>query len=356
MSTSFSVITVESSTLYVIGTCLILLRIISRRLTLGSFSNLQLDDWLMIFILVPFTGTIVCANEVARHESLLGSDKPDVVWGLKMRFALEEFQITSSWLVKACLLILYRRIFPGGKERRYLDWTSAYCLLTYLIIQILQPLLCSPVQGYWNMSPTTSQCSTYHAHSIITLFFDTTTILTVLIFPIPMIPTPRKLLLAILLAFGAVVLITAILGRYYVIIHSSNPMHLLWYGAEATGIICFANLPFLNSLITSTTSPSRIRHISSNLTQTPWPRSFKPTSSGQALRSNSTTTTRSLARVEFEDEWSNCSVIPSSTPLTPIHTLRPTDPPPELGDYWQSRQLSSRDADIERALRPSPQP
>ena len=54
---------------------------------------------------VPFTAMVATAD---------GSDSfstsTDAKRRLKMRFALEELQLTTNWLIKACLIILYRRI------------------------------------------------------------------------------------------------------------------------------------------------------------------------------------------------------------------------------------------------------
>lgn len=95
---------------------------ISRVVTLGSFQRLQLDDWLMVVIVVctdtidttkttysppqvPFTAMVAIAD-----ESDSSSVSKDAKTKLKMRFALEELQLTTNWLTKACLIILYRRI------------------------------------------------------------------------------------------------------------------------------------------------------------------------------------------------------------------------------------------------------
>jgi hypothetical protein len=95
---------------------------ISRVVTLGSFQRLQLDDWLMVVIVVC-TGTLGIAKTLyslpqvpftAMVATADGSDSfstsTDAKRRLKMRFALEELQLTTNWLIKACLIILYRRI------------------------------------------------------------------------------------------------------------------------------------------------------------------------------------------------------------------------------------------------------
>ena len=74
---------------------------IFRRITLGSLKKLQADDWAMIVVLVPFTASIVLANQITDFQS---------VRERKFRYVLEEMQLITVWLVKACLLALYWRI------------------------------------------------------------------------------------------------------------------------------------------------------------------------------------------------------------------------------------------------------
>jgi hypothetical protein len=87
-----------------------------------------------------------------------------------------------------------------------------------------------------------------------------------MILPVPFIPTPRRLLLAILLLLSTLVLITGIAGRASILAYPSQSLYLYFYTTESSLGIFFANLPFLTSLVT----PSRIRHLSSQIA---WPRS-----------------------------------------------------------------------------------
>lgn len=70
-------------------------------MTLGCFKKLQADDWLMVSVLLPYTASIVLANKVRWAQSETER---------KYRYVLEEMQIVTIWLVKACLLVLYWRI------------------------------------------------------------------------------------------------------------------------------------------------------------------------------------------------------------------------------------------------------
>ncbi|KAF2736020.1 hypothetical protein EJ04DRAFT_176544 [Polyplosphaeria fusca] len=338
-----STLAIESWTLYALGVCLITSRIVSRRMTLGSFSKLQFDDYLMIFVMVPFTGTVVCANQV-----LSSSIAPvDETWHSKMVFALEVFQVTTTWSVKACLLILYRRIFPSitcGNERRYLLWLSVFCAVTYLLLQVLLPLWCIPVEGYWNSVSSNTECATYHTQLIITLAFSLSTALAVFILPIPFIPTPRKLLLGLMVLLGIIILASGVLGRYHRLEDPSSTRYLVWYCAEAASSVYFANLPFLNSLFTSN-SPACLRHMNSRLSLSRWPCSIRVQTTVRIERlSSNATATRPCSPDDVGGAWSEANVSPS-TPMAPILSLRPSDPPPELEEWIMRPSTRGTDTD-----------
>jgi hypothetical protein len=100
------------------------------------------------------------------------------------------------------------------------------------------------------------------------LAIDTTNTLPVMILAVPFIPTPRRLLLALLLILGTFVLITGTIARTSVLVHPTHSTYLSLYTAESTLSILFANLPFLTSLVV-TAAPRLSPHLS--LSQ--WPRS-----------------------------------------------------------------------------------
>ncbi|KAL5458347.1 hypothetical protein PMIN06_003386 [Paraphaeosphaeria minitans] len=222
----------------------------------------------MILAVIPFTGMVYSANQTFNSTT---SNK-DTARRLKMRFLLEELQITTVWLVKGCLLILYRRIFPATRtnaKRRPLLYISIYCLTSYALTQALLPLWCPPTSNYWNPSTQNKQCLTYYHHSILVLAADTTTIVPTFFFPIALIPTPRKALQASLFLLGTCVLGASILARYYALVQSRSSMYIHWYTAEVTLMILFANLPFLSSLF-SKGGRDRMRSVALSS----WPREY----------------------------------------------------------------------------------
>ncbi|KAF2438974.1 hypothetical protein P171DRAFT_502124 [Karstenula rhodostoma CBS 690.94] len=242
---------VESWTLYALGVGLVFARLISRLSTLGSIRKFQLHDWTMVLAVVPFTGMVFSANQTFDFNIAAKT----TTHGLRMRFLLEEFQVTTVWLLKACLLILYRRIIPTTRsrsKRRLILCVSIYCLMLYILAEALLPLWCTPMREYWNPSGQNTQCLTYRNHAILVLALDTTTILPTFVLPVAFIPTPHKLLQAALGLLGTGVLAFAILARYYVLVQARSSVYMHWYIAEVTLMILFTNLPFLSSLFTTT--------------------------------------------------------------------------------------------------------
>lgn len=210
----------------------------------------------------------------------------------------------------------------------------------------------------------TAKCTSYRDHSILTLTLSIATTLSILVLPLPSIPTPRRFLLGVLLLLGLFVLVSGILARYYVLARPASSVYLIWYVAESTLTILFANLPFLSSLVSSTT-PNRVRHFSSGLSLSRWPRSYKNTPPLRAQRERLDSTAASISTLspvrsqqlcsvastvsppDVEDVWGDTSA-PPSIPPTPIHKLSPSDPPPELEVYWTMRRPSALNADLEK--------
>lgn len=137
-------------------------------------------------------------------------------------------------------------------RRCYVQVVAAICALSFVITQIALLLGCHPALS------NNPHCTTYHSYTIISLTFTTLTTIMVLVIPIPFIPTPRRLLLTLLMITGITILILGILGRFYILTAPTSRTYLFYYIYEITLLIVFANLPFLTSLVVTTT-PARLR-------------------------------------------------------------------------------------------------
>ncbi|KAF1924194.1 uncharacterized protein M421DRAFT_296694 [Didymella exigua CBS 183.55] len=298
-----SSLTIQSWTCYAIVVAIVFARLVFRRIMLKSFVDLQADDWIMVFILLPFTAAIVLMVPAADQR---------MTNNRVYRYVLEELQIVIAWLVKACLLILYWRIFPvafNTLRRRYVQVVTTVCVLSFIITQVSLLSWCQP------SDLSDQQCMTYRGHTIVSLAFDVLTTVLVLIMPTPFIPTPRRLLLAILMVAGIMTLIFGILARYYILAAPTSKTHVFYYIYETTLLVVFANLPFLTSLVVSTT-PARIREFGRSISfardgvhmlLSPWPRSSRmsvqdigsPLQRVDRLGSTVTVTSGTLDRKEY---------------------------------------------------------
>ncbi|KAF7596027.1 hypothetical protein BBP40_003807 [Aspergillus hancockii] len=245
---------------------LIACRMVSRRISRKSWKKLQVDDYLMMCILVTFTGVVVCVNQTAQHgsnylppgkaETLTEEEIEDAVWGSKMTFALEHFTLFSLWMVKACLLTMYNRLTLGLREHLAVKVLAVYTAASFVLVEVL---FCSvwcgpPITMYWDVPPKDSDCATYYDHLITTSVFNISSDLMMLCIPIPLImrsriQLKRKLLLCGVFSLGLLVILMAILNRYVNFSEEYTVNFLRWYVAEVATAVYVANVPLLWPLL-----------------------------------------------------------------------------------------------------------
>lgn len=256
---------IESWALYVIGLILIAMRLASRRIQLGAFDKFQLDDYLMIFIIFTFTGVIVSTNQVATNgsnylppgaaELLTEPEIVSAIWGSKMTFVLEEFTLSTTWLIKACMLLMYGRLTLGLKEYLAVKYLAYYCLLGFVVTQVLfLGVWCRPIQQYWAVPVVESQCATYYNHMITASTFNISSDLMMLLVPLPLLiksqlPLKRKLIVCGVFSLGIFVILAAILNRYFNFTVAYSPIFLNWYVGEVSTAVFVANIPLCWPLI-----------------------------------------------------------------------------------------------------------
>ncbi|GJN72243.1 hypothetical protein PLIIFM63780_005425 [Purpureocillium lilacinum] len=203
---------IESWILYAVGVAVVVCRMLSRRIKLGKWRHLMIDDYLMVFALVNFTGVVVSINEVAKNGSNYMSPEdaaaltPEgvdrAVYGSIMTFVLEIFTLTATWTVKACLLMLYARLTRNTLTKQHLlvKIAAVYCALTYLIVTFMFVFYwCSPTYEYWA------------------------------------VPVRIRL--------GIFNILAAILNRYYNFSTPNSYVFLFWYVAEVGVAMLVGNLP-----------------------------------------------------------------------------------------------------------------
>ncbi|RGP73088.1 hypothetical protein FLONG3_6403 [Fusarium longipes] len=160
---------IESWILWVLGLFIVVCRLASRRLKLGKWSRLAIEDYLMVFALVNYTGVVVSINQVAENGSnympadvaaaLTPEGKKKAIFGSKMTFVLEIFALTAVWTIKACLLFLYARLTQGTsiKQRWAVRRIGLCCVFGLGLFNILAAVL----NRYYNFSNPNSYVFLY---------------------------------------------------------------------------------------------------------------------------------------------------------------------------------------------------
>ncbi|KAK3990683.1 hypothetical protein QBC44DRAFT_368649 [Cladorrhinum sp. PSN332] len=205
----------------------------------------QLDDYLMILTLTSLCVMAWASNEIAVHDSNYLLDEEDIktyhdhaeaVWGSKMLVVLEEAFRATLWGVKGCFTALYWRMTTGLKEQTILKSIATYCILGYVMTQVLYLFIYSG-------------CTTYRSHLLTSLFFHLTSDLLLLSVPLPIIlkvqlPPRRKTILLQICGLGLIVCVLGILNRSLNLLCSDpNYDFLIWYNAEASTAVIVANVP-----------------------------------------------------------------------------------------------------------------
>lgn len=250
---------VEAWTLWSFGMVLVVARMTSRVMLLGSIKKLQADDWIMFFTVFTFTGAVVSAMQVANNGSnylpdgatalLTPEEVASAIYGSKMNLVLEEFTLFTTWQVKACLLLLYSRLTLGLRESLAVKVVAGYCVLGFVLIQILYlGVWCRPIQQYWALPVHDSQCASYINHMITATVFNVSSDLMMLLIPLPILiraqlPLKKKLILCGVFSLGIFVILAAVLNRYYNFTLPYNPVFLNWYVGELSTAVFVANIP-----------------------------------------------------------------------------------------------------------------
>ena len=152
---------------------------------------------------ITYTVVIVSVNQTANNlssylppgfvETLTPDEIQNAIYGSKFVFICECFKLTTIWLVKACLLILYSHmtwVLPFNsiwrvsgiysmywiltkhtdpihsnrsglpKQHRSVKWVACYCALGYVVVVVLfLSAWCRPIEQYWAVPP--SNCKLY---------------------------------------------------------------------------------------------------------------------------------------------------------------------------------------------------
>ncbi|KAH6234264.1 hypothetical protein HBI53_019230 [Parastagonospora nodorum] len=257
----------EAGIFYALCWIVVILRFSSRRLHLGSWKRLQLDDFLILVAMATDTVLIAMMHIVVQTNSNLVPSDMDVnkfsdqeindrIHGSKIVLVVEQMQILTIWIIKACLLIMYRRMTLVLPQRRIVIGTSIYVAIGFVVMEVLYfAVWCRPFSQYWQVRPRPSpQCNAATNHLITNAVFNISSDLIILSIPIPLLfrirlPKKNKAVLVGVFMIGSFSIIAAVLNKFYSFKNPFGTEWTVWYLRESyTAILC-ANLPLIYPLI-----------------------------------------------------------------------------------------------------------
>ncbi|KAK7970327.1 hypothetical protein PG988_009400 [Apiospora saccharicola] len=252
-------LTAESWTWYAFTWLIVIIRIVSRRDLHGSFRKLQVDDGLMIVAMVTDTILIAAINIVAVTSSNLidPSDPAPLAsatiaereYGSKMVLVVEQMQIVTIWLMKACLLIMYSRLTMSLKQNIAVKIVAIYAALGFVVMEILYfGVWCRPFNQYWAVPPDNTQCSAATNHLITNAVLNISSDFMIILIPMPVLlqaqlPIKKKAILCGVFALGTFTILAAVLNKYYSFNQPFGSEWTYWYIRESSTAIIVTNLP-----------------------------------------------------------------------------------------------------------------
>ncbi|KAF2848418.1 hypothetical protein T440DRAFT_401513 [Plenodomus tracheiphilus IPT5] len=253
----------ESWIWYTCAVMMIGARLISRKILFRSWKGLQIDDWIMgLIITFCYTLLLVLSNRWLKVQSNLEPATFDFStltteeltrrrYGSKLVIVLEQSQILSIWLCKACLLIMYHRLTRTAQrnENIAIKLLSIYVAIGFVVIELLYfTAWCRPFHDYYAV-PTRSQCNTMVHHRIVKAVFNISSDIIMLCIALQMLirsllPMKRKIILCGIFSLGIFVIAASILNIYYSLKNPYKATWIYWYVRESSTAILVANLPF----------------------------------------------------------------------------------------------------------------
>lgn len=261
-----SVLEPEAALWYSLCWIVVFTRLWSRRLHLRSWKALQVDDYLIILAMATDTVVMAVMHEIVQTSSNLIAPDEDVsqfsaqeianrVKGSKMVLVVEQMQILTIWIVKACLLLMYRRMTLLLPQHKIVIVTAVYVAIGFVVMEVLYlGVWCRPFNQYWAVPTNSTQCSAATNHLITNAVLNISSDLIIIAIPMPLLfkvklPMKTKAVLLFIFMIGTFTIVAATLNKYYSFRNPFGTEWTIWYLRESfTAILC-ANLPLTYPLI-----------------------------------------------------------------------------------------------------------
>ncbi|KAF6237426.1 hypothetical protein HO173_004316 [Letharia columbiana] len=202
------------------------------------------------------------------------------VFYYKWLFIISAVYLSTLWLYKFTILLLYLRLFDVHKPFRYVTWTVMFLVFGYLSSNLLTLIFgCTPIDKYWK-SMTPGHCIPSTKADLLYGSMNFITDVLIFILPLPMIwrlKLSRENKLGVILIFmgGAIASVVALV-RYAFLLRRYSATDIIWYDGKNllwmvlevnTGLICSCTIAFkpffrylASNYIFKKSSPGSVSH------------------------------------------------------------------------------------------------
>ncbi|KAH6976685.1 hypothetical protein EDB80DRAFT_594023 [Ilyonectria destructans] len=255
---------VEQWTWYGLIWLIVILRMTSRTLLLGSIKKWQADDLLMMCAMATVTVAMVGMTIISRTSSNLINPAYHVVltpenikeraFGSKWVVTVEQMQILTIWTMKTCLLIMYNRLAMSLGQNTAVKAVAGYVAFGFVLMEILYfAVWCKPFHDHWAVPTDNAQCSAATHHLITNAVLNISSDLMIIMIPMPMLisstlPLKKKAVLCGVFALGLFTILSAVLNKVYSFTDPYGSDWTFWYIRELSTAVIIANLPYMWSL------------------------------------------------------------------------------------------------------------
>ncbi|KPM35988.1 hypothetical protein AK830_g10570 [Neonectria ditissima] len=274
----------EIWTWYALTWAIVIARMISRKMLLGEFKKLQLEDYLMLVAMVSDTVLMVGMSIISHTSSNLIDPDGDTdltpanirerITGSKWVLVVEQMQCITIWTTKACLLLMYNRLTMSLKQNLAVKIVAGYVAGGFVLMEILYlGVWCRPFHNYWAVPTPSIQCSAATNHLITNAVLNISSDIMIIAIPMPIflksqLPTKRKAVLVAVFALGAFTvgldqtlkpvtrltipahqILSAILNKFYSFNEPFGSNWTFWYIRESSTALITANLPYIWTLL-----------------------------------------------------------------------------------------------------------
>ncbi|KAF2679348.1 hypothetical protein K458DRAFT_408203 [Lentithecium fluviatile CBS 122367] len=242
----------------------LIVRLVSRRMRLGKWRCLELEDALAVTAVLGATAVMILMDGVEQYfpapiPTFMGYDPEFVdtrLLGTKLLVAAEQVQIFTIWITKVGMLLMYARLTELTNQRWQIYFTGTVVGIAFVVMEALFfGFWCRPFHEYWNLLPDNQQCSTMKHHYIFSLSANVSTDILILLIPLPLLCRRSshsfgiqrtwkvKIPLMVLLSMGVFTIAAAVASKVFSFQYYSSMGFTKWYIRETfTAILC-ANLP-----------------------------------------------------------------------------------------------------------------